>query len=96
MLEPQINLAEEVRFELTKGCPSPVFKTGAFNRSATLPENRNFSGKRAFLANRASESSPADRNFGSQISETSDGRLARNYDYALRQSNSSAAEFGRI
>jgi hypothetical protein len=30
-------LAEAVRFELTKGCPLPVFKTGALNRSATLP-----------------------------------------------------------
>jgi hypothetical protein len=30
-------LAEAVRFELTDGCPSPVFKTGALNRSATLP-----------------------------------------------------------
>jgi hypothetical protein len=31
-------LAEEVGFEPTNGCPLPVFKTGAFNRSATLPE----------------------------------------------------------
>jgi hypothetical protein len=30
-------LAEAVRFELTDGCPSPVFKTGALNRSATPP-----------------------------------------------------------
>ena len=30
-------LAEAVRFELTDGCPSPVFKTGALNHSATLP-----------------------------------------------------------
>ncbi len=30
-------LAEEVGFEPTDGCPSPVFKTGALNRSATLP-----------------------------------------------------------
>jgi len=30
-------VAEAVRFELTKGCPLPVFKTGAFNHSATLP-----------------------------------------------------------
>ena len=31
-------MAEAVRFELTKGYkPLPVFKTGAFNRSATLP-----------------------------------------------------------
>ena len=29
--------AEEVGFEPTDGFPSPVFKTGAFNRSATLP-----------------------------------------------------------
>ena len=31
------NLAEAVRFELTNPCGSPVFKTGAFNHSATLP-----------------------------------------------------------
>jgi hypothetical protein len=30
-------MAEEVRFELTDLLQSPVFKTGAFNRSATLP-----------------------------------------------------------
>ena len=30
-------LAEGVGFEPTDGCPSPVFKTGAFDRSATLP-----------------------------------------------------------
>ncbi|CAG9251010.1 conserved hypothetical protein [Burkholderia diffusa] len=30
-------LAEAVRFELTDSFPSPVFKTGALNRSATLP-----------------------------------------------------------
>ena len=30
-------LAEAVRFELTKGCPLPVFKTGAIDHSATLP-----------------------------------------------------------
>ena len=30
-------LAEAVRFELTKGCPLPVFKTGALSRSATPP-----------------------------------------------------------
>ena len=33
-------LAEAVRFELTKGCPLPVFKTGALNRSATPPAQR--------------------------------------------------------
>ncbi len=33
-----LNLAEAVRFELTEGYkPSSVFKTGALNRSATLP-----------------------------------------------------------
>lgn len=32
------SLAEEVRFELTDLLQSPVFKTGAFNRSATLPQ----------------------------------------------------------
>jgi hypothetical protein len=30
-------LAEAVRFELTKGCPLPVFKTGAIDHSATPP-----------------------------------------------------------
>ena len=30
-------LAEEVGFEPTNGYPLPVFKTGAFDRSATLP-----------------------------------------------------------
>ena len=30
-------MAEAVRFELTDGCPSPVFKTGAIDHSATLP-----------------------------------------------------------
>ena len=30
-------LAEEVRFELTVGCPTPVFKTGALDHSATPP-----------------------------------------------------------
>ena len=29
--------AEEVGFEPTLGCPKPVFKTGAFSRSATPP-----------------------------------------------------------
>lgn len=32
-------MAEAVRFELTNGCPLPVFKTGALNRSATHPES---------------------------------------------------------
>ena len=32
-------MAEAVRFELTNGRPSPVFKTGAFNHSATPPEH---------------------------------------------------------
>ncbi len=30
-------MAEEVRFELTVGCPTPVFKTGAIDHSATPP-----------------------------------------------------------
>ena len=30
-------MAGPVRFELTMGFPTPVFKTGAFNRSATDP-----------------------------------------------------------
>ena len=33
-----MGLAEAVRFELTDGFPSLVFKTSALNRSATLPE----------------------------------------------------------
>ncbi len=34
-------MAEEVGFEPTKGYkPLPVFKTGAFNRSATLPDSQ--------------------------------------------------------
>jgi hypothetical protein len=33
-------LAEAVRFELTNGCPLPVFKTGALNHSATPPFTR--------------------------------------------------------
>jgi hypothetical protein len=32
-----LNLAEGVGFEPTDGLPSPVFKTGAFSRSATPP-----------------------------------------------------------
>jgi hypothetical protein len=40
-------LAEAVRFELTDGRPSLVFKTSALNRSATLPNSskpfKNFS-----------------------------------------------------
>ncbi len=35
---PIFNLAEAQRFELWNPFGSPVFKTGAFNRSATLPE----------------------------------------------------------
>ena len=31
------SLAEEVRFELTVPCGTPVFKTGAIDHSATLP-----------------------------------------------------------
>ena len=30
-------MAEAVRFELTNGCPLPVFKTGAIDHSATPP-----------------------------------------------------------
>ena len=30
-------LAETVRFELTNGCPLPVFKTGAIDHSAKSP-----------------------------------------------------------
>lgn len=35
-----MRLAEAVRFELTDGCPSLVFKTSALNHSATLPGTR--------------------------------------------------------
>ena len=31
-------MAEAVRFELTNGCPLPVFKTGAIDHSATPPK----------------------------------------------------------
>ncbi len=36
-LKIQKDMAGPVRFELTMGFPTPVFKTGAFNRSATDP-----------------------------------------------------------
>ena len=32
------DMAEAVRFELTDSFPSPVFKTGAIDHSATLPQ----------------------------------------------------------
>ena len=32
-----LSLAEAVRFELTNPCGLPVFKTGAIDHSATLP-----------------------------------------------------------
>ncbi len=36
-------LADGVGFEPTRGCtPLPVFKTGAFNHSATRPQGRRF------------------------------------------------------
>ncbi len=35
-----MGMAEGVGFEPTDGRPSPVFKTGAFNHSATLPYQR--------------------------------------------------------
>ena len=40
-------LAGPVRFELTMGFPTPVFKTGAFNRSATDPNGAHDSIKAA-------------------------------------------------
>ena len=43
-------LAEAVRFELTNGCPLPVFKTGAIDHSATLPEACEYSGAAATLS----------------------------------------------
>ena len=36
--DPFSNMAEAQRFELWDPFESPVFKTGAFNRSATLPK----------------------------------------------------------
>ncbi len=38
--EKSSTMAEAVRFELTDGCPSPVFKTGAIDHSATPPCRR--------------------------------------------------------
>ena len=43
-------MAEAVRFELTNGCPLPVFKTGAIDHSATLPEACEYSGAAATLS----------------------------------------------
>ncbi len=37
-------MAEEVRFELTDPCESPVFKTGAIDHSATLPKGQHCNG----------------------------------------------------
>ena len=37
--QSKIEMAEGVRFELTRPFGLPVFKTGAINRSATPPEN---------------------------------------------------------
>ena len=31
-------MADGLRFELRRACAPPVFKTGAFNRSATHPQ----------------------------------------------------------
>ena len=36
--DPTLHLAETVRFELTAGFPTSVFKTGAINHSATFPK----------------------------------------------------------
>ena len=46
-------LAEAVRFELTNGCPLPVFKTGAIDHSATPPKIENST--MAPLSNRLAE-----------------------------------------
>src|SRR5262245_26817740 len=46
-------VAEAVRFELTKGCPLPVFKTGALNRSATPPKSGRIPSEPPFFARRA-------------------------------------------
>lgn len=37
-------LAEGVGFEPTDACTSPVFKTGALDHSATLPEEGDYTG----------------------------------------------------
>eukprot|EP01053_Blabericola_migrator_P010522 Blabericola_migrator_1__10521@NODE_5975_length_631_cov_2_624113_g3969_i0_p1_GENE_NODE_5975_length_631_cov_2_624113_g3969_i0NODE_5975_length_631_cov_2_624113_g3969_i0_p1_ORF_typecomplete_len107_score1_90_NODE_5975_length_631_cov_2_624113_g3969_i0256576 len=42
-----VYVAEEVRFELTDGLPSPVFKTGTLNHSVTPPSLCHL--KRTFL-----------------------------------------------
>src|SRR4030042_4006890 len=49
-----IILAGGVRFELTNGCPLPVFKTGAIDHSATLPIFKTCSGTAGFGSGRAS------------------------------------------
>ena len=46
-------LAEAVRFELTDGFPSPVFKTGAIDHSATLPQAADSSSQRVSLSMRS-------------------------------------------
>ncbi len=38
----QRDLAETVRFELTDGCPSAVFKTAGLNHSPKSPDSRVF------------------------------------------------------
>ena len=60
-------LAGAVRFELTKRCRSPVFKTGAFNHSATHPFHVGALGRRArndsrFQATLASKRGTAESN----------------------------------
>lgn len=43
-------LAETVRFELTEGCPSAVFKTAGLNHSPTSPGGLNSSLSRQLSA----------------------------------------------
>lgn len=60
LLDVVANLAEGERFELSDGLPSPVFKTGAFGRSATPPSATiiaTFTALRRFCAAFVGESS---------------------------------------
>ena len=56
----RLSLAEAVRFELTNGCPLPVFKTGAIDHSAT-PPRRNCSSILATGARSTGRKKPAAR-----------------------------------
>ena len=52
-------MAEEVRFELTVGCPTLVFKTSAIDHSATPPVPRRYTFFGIF--NRAKEVAPGSK-----------------------------------